>query len=154
MTKGKPWPAEKEKQLRELVEAKTSLPAMAKVLRKSEEAVRQKIGRLGLEVVEQKKIVCSTTSKEFMPAELPSVEEMLRKMVAAVNALETSALDKSEVLRLRGIITGVKVYQELLAEYLDYRGLEAELLNLRAKYGELRQKYDALVKKSKDDASR
>ena len=59
---GKPWSPELEKELTDLVAAKTSLFAIAKKLGKPEEAVRLKIHRLGLEVVEQKKIVCSTTS--------------------------------------------------------------------------------------------
>jgi hypothetical protein len=79
---------------------------------------------------------------------LPSVEETLKKLAAALTALETPGLDQSEVLRLRGIIQGCKVYKEILAEYADYRGLEAELLELRAKYEELRKKYEELVKKS------
>jgi hypothetical protein len=133
MVKGKPWEPEQEKRLKELVNAKTPLTVIAKSLGKPEEAVRQKIRRLGLEVVEQKKIICSTTSQK-LPAELPSIEEMLKKLVAAVIGLETPGLDKSEVLRLRGIIAGVNSYQGLLADYLDYRGLEAELVEWRQKY--------------------
>jgi hypothetical protein len=42
-----------------------------------EEAVCQKIRRLGLEVVEHKKFFSSTTSLELtFPQELPSVEEL------------------------------------------------------------------------------
>ncbi|MCW4024940.1 MAG: hypothetical protein NWF01_07900 [Candidatus Bathyarchaeota archaeon] len=139
MTKGKPWSPEQEKQLKDLVDAKASLAVIAKKLGKPEEAVRQKMRRLGLEVVDRKKIICSTTSQK-LPAELPSVEEMLGKLVAAVNALETPGLDKSEVLRLRGIIAGVNSYQGLLADYLDYRGLEAELMEWRTKYAEFSKK--------------
>ena len=40
---------------------------------------------------------------------------MLKVLVAALKALETEGLDKSEVLRLRGIVQSVKVYKELLA---------------------------------------
>lgn len=75
------------------------------------------------------------SSKLNLPGELPCVEEMLKRLVAAINALDaTPGLDKSEVLWFRGIIAGFKSYQELLAEYLDYRGLEAELMEWRAKY--------------------
>ena len=35
---------------------------------------------------------------------------------------------------------GVKVYQELIAEYVDYRGLEAEMLEWREKYADLAKK--------------
>jgi hypothetical protein len=137
LVKGKPWSSEQEKQLKDFVEVKTSLAVIAHSLGKPEEAVRSKVRRLGLEVVDQKKIVCSTSS---LPAELPSVEEMLKKLVAAVCALETPGLDKSEVSRLRGIIAGVNSYQGLLADYMDYRGLEAELLELRKKYEILSKK--------------
>jgi DNA-binding Lrp family transcriptional regulator len=141
LTKGKPWSIELEKQLRDLVEAKTSLSAISKLLGKPEEAVRQKIRRLGLEAVVQKKIVCSTTSSELvLPQELPSVEETLKKLSAALNALETPGLEKSEVMRLRAIIQAVKVYKELLTDYMNYRGLEVELMELSKKYEQLTSK--------------
>ena len=34
----------------------------------------------------------------------------------------------------------LKVYKELLADYMDYRGLEAELLELKEKYAEFSKK--------------
>jgi hypothetical protein len=51
---------------------------------------------------------------------------------AALSSLET--LEKSEVMRLRAIIQGAKVYKVLFADYVDYRGLEAELMELKAKW--------------------
>lgn len=139
MTKGKPWNLELEKKLKALVEANTSLAVIAKTMGKPEDAIRQKIRRLGLEVVEHKKIICTTTSQK-LPPELPSIEEMLKKLVAAVNGLETPGLEKSEILRLRGIIAGVNSYQGLLADYLDYRRLEAELIEWKNKYAEFTKK--------------
>ena len=135
--KGLPWSIELEKELKDLVEAKTSITIIATKLNKPEEAVRQKIRRLGLEVVEQKKLACSTTS---LPRELPSVEETLKTLSAALKSLETPGLDKNEILRLRCLIIGAKVYKELLADYVNYKGLEAELLELREKYAELSKK--------------
>ena len=81
-----------------------------------------------------------TTTSISIPKELPSVEEMLKKLVAAVCALEMPGLDKSEVSRLRGIIADVNSYQGLLADYMDYRGLEVELMELRKKYEQLTSK--------------
>ena len=75
-----------------------------------------------------------------LPGELASVEVTLKTLAAALKALETPGLERNDVLRLRGIIAGAKVYNELLAEYVDYRGLEAELLELREKYAELSKK--------------
>jgi hypothetical protein len=81
----------------------------------------------------------TTTSLE-LPAELPSVGETLLKLSAVLAALEKLGLEKSDILSLRGIIAGAKVYKELLADYINYRGLEAELLELREKYVELSKK--------------
>jgi hypothetical protein len=66
-----------------------------------------------------------------VPERLPSVEEELKVLSAAILALRQPGLCRAEVSRLHSIIVGVKVYQELFAEYVDYRGLEAEVLELR-----------------------
>jgi hypothetical protein len=136
MTKGKPWSSELEGELKVLVAAKTSNAVIAKKLGKPEEAVRIKIRRLGLEVVDRrKKFRCSTTTAELvLPEELFSVEEILKEIHAAVMGLKASGLEKTEVIRLRGIIAGCKIYKEMLADYMDYRGLEAELMEWKAKY--------------------
>lgn len=52
---GKVWTPEQEKQLKKLVEEHASLPAIAKTLGKSLEAVRSKAKRLGLVDDDQKK---------------------------------------------------------------------------------------------------
>ena len=135
--KGKPWSVEEEKQLRSLVEAKLPLVVVAAKLQKPDEAVRQKIRRLGLDVVEQQRSVCSTTSRLVLPEELPSVEEALKMLAAALKAACTSGLDKVEVQRLQVVSTIARTYKEILVDYVDYRGLEAELLELREKYAEL-----------------
>ena len=83
--KGKPWGPEQEKQLRELVESETPLDVVAVNLGLSVGAVKKKCGRLGLEVVVP---VCrktkTTTTAIKLPAELPSVEDALRKLAGAL----------------------------------------------------------------------
>ena len=81
-----------------------------------------KISRLGLVVVvrriqqtttsnkQRKKTGCLSTTNFELPEELPSVEEALKILVAAMNALETPDLSKTEVLRLRSIIQAAGVY--------------------------------------------
>ena len=140
MAKGKPWSVEEERQLRQLVTEKKSMRSIAKFLGKSLTSVQMKASRLGLEVVDaSEKNTPSTTTfdKLILPIELPSIEEELKTLVAALKGLETPNLDKTDVLRLRGIIQGVKVYQKLIADYIDYRGLEAELIEWREKYADL-----------------
>ena len=62
---------------------------------------------------------------------LPSVEEKLRVLEAALVAFEQPGLRATEISRLHNIIMGVKVYQELFAQYVKYRALEAEVVELR-----------------------
>jgi len=53
-----------------------------------------------------------------LPKNLSSIEDPLKTLSAALVALETPGLNQSEVLRLRGIISGVKIYKEIFAGYL------------------------------------
>jgi len=134
MTKGKPWTFEEERKLKELLRANKSVRVIAKTLGKTRECIRMKIARLGLEVVVGSKTEATTTTKLSTPAELPSVEEALKKLNTAILTLESPGLEQAEVLRLRSIISGIKIYKELYADYLDYRGLEAEMIELKEKF--------------------
>ena len=109
---------------------------------KSRECVSMKIARLGLDVVvtSQKNSGVTTTTRLTtleLPAELPSIEEQLKVLVAALDALRKPEIERLDVLRLRAIIQGVRVYQELIGEYVDYRGIEEKLFDLEAKYAKL-----------------
>ncbi len=144
MVKGRPWDLEDEKKLTSWFRAGTvDLRVLASSFdgKYSEEGIRQKLIKFGLlREQQQQKNQCCCSSKLELPEELPSVEETLKTLVAALKALEKPGLDKYEVLRLRGIIAGSKVYKELLVDYMDYRGLEAEMLEWSAKYAELSKK--------------
>ena len=145
MVKGKPWDLEDEKKLTSSFKSgTTNLRVLAFSFdgKYTEEGIRQKLIKLELlKEQQQRKNLCCCSSKLVLPEELPSVEMTLKTLAAALKGLETPGLDKCEVLRLRGIIAGAKVYKELLADYMDYRGLEAELLDWR-------EKYEVLAKKS------
>jgi hypothetical protein len=82
-----------------------------------------------------------------VPEELPSVEEALKILAAALKALETPGLSKTEVMRLRSVIQAASAYQAKVAEYMDYRGIERELVILREKYEEI-VKRDKLEKET------
>jgi hypothetical protein len=142
LVKGKPWSVEDEKKLKDWVSSGVSVDALVFSFdgQYTKDAIYKKIERLGLEVVDEMKKNISTTTSLELPAELPSVEETLLKLSAVLAALEKPGLEKSDILRLRGIISGAKVYKELLADYINYRGLEAELLELWEKYVELSKK--------------
>jgi hypothetical protein len=141
--RGKPWTVEEERQLRQMLEANKSVRVIAKALGKTRDCVRMKIVRLGLEVVvHPEKSERTTTTELILPEDLPSVEEALKILAAAMEALKTPGLSKTEVMRLRSLIQAASAYQVKFAAYVDYRGIEAELL-------ELREKYEELAKKSK-----
>ena len=143
MTKGKPWPPEDEKKLAQWVTSGIGVDVIVFSFdgKYSKNAVQQKMLDLGLKLKEEETVRKKCVSSSFeLPVELPSVEEALKTLSAALKALETPGLDQSEVVRLRSIISGVKIYKELFADYVDYRGLEAELLELNAKFAELAKK--------------
>ncbi len=142
MVKGKPWPLEDERKLKDWFTSGTNelrVLAFSFENKYTENAVYQKLLDLGLLSDGNREKHSFATNLE-LPEELPSIEEQLKKLAAALKALETPNLDNPDVQRLRGIITGVKTYNELLANYIDYRELEAELL-------ESNRKYDELIKK-------
>ena len=137
MPKGKPWTVQEERQLKTLREEGKLVSQIATVLGKSEGSIKQKLMRLGLKVVTLEKSIGTTTSELIMPEELPSVEEALKDLVAAMNALKTPGLSKTEIMRLRTLIQTSSLYQKRIAEYIDYRRLEVEMLEWKAKYAEL-----------------
>ncbi len=138
--KGKPWSVEEEKKLVELMKAEKSPELIAETLDKTPEAVKKKIHRLKLEVVGPTLRHETTTTKLVLPEELPSVEEALTILAAALKISCKSGLGKVEVQPLQVVATLAKTYKELLADYINYRGIEAELAEMKEKYGELAKK--------------
>jgi aspartate aminotransferase-like enzyme len=137
MPRGKPWTAEEEKQLKELLDAGHPLSVVAERLHRKPTAVSMKTKRLGLEVVVTESRRSTTTTEVKLPEELPSVEEALRMLAGALERSCQPGLDKVEVQRLQVVATLARTYKDILADYLDYRRVEAELLELRQKYEEL-----------------
>ena len=146
LLKGKPWSVEEEKQLREMFLAHRPLGVIVGSLGKTKESIRCKIARMHLvddnhlksQRLSSSKVLSST--QKLTSEELPSVEEALQKINNALDLLESPGLDQAETLRLRSIIQGRKMYIEKLAEYMDYRGLEVEMLEWREKYADLVKK--------------
>lgn len=144
--KGKPWSADEEKQLKGLIEAKTPRDVIAAKLGKKSDAVSIKCQRLGLEVVVAKGF--TTTTSISIPKELLSVEEALLMLAGALKAACKPGLDKVEVQRLQVVATLARAYKDILADYVNYREIEAKLLELEVKYAKL------VKEKTKGDASK
>jgi len=71
---------------------------------------------------------------------LPSVQEALAILAAALKKSAESGLDKVEVQRLQVVATLAKTYKDILADYINYRQIERELLELKEKYERLSSK--------------
>ncbi len=144
MTKGNPWPVEDENRLKDWYTSGITdyvVLAFSLEFKYSQNAIYQKLLDLGLIVKEEEGgKICSSSSFKDLPDDLPSVETMLKYLAAAIKTLQEPGISKAEILRLRGIMAGSKVYQERFAEYVRYRKIEAELLELRKKYEALRKK--------------
>ena len=100
MTKGTPWTIEEEIQLKKLMQAKTPISAVAATLGRTAQAVLVKCQRLGLEPTGHE-----TTLTLPLPAELPSVEETLKKLAGALEAASAPGLSRVEVERLQVVAT-------------------------------------------------
>jgi hypothetical protein len=61
---------------------------------------------------------------------LPTIEEQLHVLNAAIVELRRPGINRAEVARYSKIIDGVKVYNELFAKFVGYRGLENKVLEL------------------------
>jgi hypothetical protein len=136
MPKGKPWTAEEVKQLKKLIEEGAPIETMMGKLGKSKQAVLKKIERLGLSEVVVAKGYTTTTSL-LLPKELPSVEDALKILAAALKESVKSGLDKVEVQRLQVVATLARTYKDLLVDYINYRQIEARLIEMEEKYEHL-----------------
>jgi hypothetical protein len=105
-------------------------------LEKSKDAVYHKCRRLGL-VVEEEGAKGRTTSSIRLPKELPSVEEALKILAGALQAASQAGLDEVEVQRLQAIATLARTYEQLVSRYIDYRGIDVMLIDMRKKYDAL-----------------
>ncbi len=138
MVKGKPWTDEEEKQLRELAAQKKSARVIARTMGKSRDCVRQKLWRLGLEVVGHSENSTSpTTSSLKLPEDLPSIEYALKLLAATMEQLRDTTLDKTAVLRLRTLFQASNLYQARVAEFINYREIELKIIDLEEKYERL-----------------
>jgi hypothetical protein len=134
MTKGLPWTVEEELQLKKLVEAKTPIDTIASTLRKSPTAILVKCQRLGILATSANYV---TNTALPIPAELPSVEDALKKLAGALEAASTPGLSKVEVQRLQVVAVLARAYKDILSDYLNYREIEAKLNDMETKYATL-----------------
>jgi len=133
---GKVWTREEEEKLRALAEAGENVDVISAKLGRNRDAVLVKARRLNVRVVGVP-LGHTTTSDLKLPPELPSPEEALKVLAAALQASKEKGLDKVEVERLKAVAQLARTYDALLDKYVGYRKIEEELIRLDQKYREL-----------------
>ncbi len=132
LTKGIPWNIEDEIKLKKLIEEKKSVKVVAQILNRTPTAVLLKCERLGIVPSDQ-----ITKDALALPDELPSVEETLKELAAALRAAKEPGLNKVEVQRLHTVAILSRTYKEILSDYINYREIEAKLADMEEKYNAL-----------------
>ena len=132
LLKGKPWTREQEKQLRELVADGKDVNEISGVMEKSYASVAAKMKRLNITREDNNRDPAGSQllSTLELPVDLPSIEEQMLVLAGALKELQKGSLDKTDVMRLRSLIVGVKAYKELFADYVNYRALEVKVEEL------------------------
>jgi len=145
----KTWkPAEEKALVEEFKKAggsPTVIPRLAKRFNRSPEAIVKKLGRLGLNVVGARVQVTTTIETQKV---LPSLEEVLLIVAAALKKATEPGLGQTELMRLNTIATLYKAFESGLEKYVNYKQIEERLI-------ELQEKYERLAKeKTKNHASK
>jgi hypothetical protein len=138
------WTELDEKQLQDLVANNKSIDEIAAVLKRSPEAIFMKLARLGVAIPQKSsvenmanKVTESATTTTQMPRleiakveELPSGNEAIGLLWAALRRLQEPDVSRDEAKKLRLIIQGAKSYIHIEADYLlRMRRMESEMLS-------------------------
>ncbi|MGD6809856.1 MAG: hypothetical protein ACQCN3_09180 [Candidatus Bathyarchaeia archaeon] len=138
------WTELDEKQLQDLVANNKSIDEIAAALKRSSEAIFMKLTRLGVAIPQRSsvekmanKVTESATTTTQMPKleiarleELPTGNEAIGLLWAALRRLQEPDVSKDEAKKLRLVIQGVKSYIHLEADYLlRIRRIESETLS-------------------------
>ena len=128
------WSFEQEKLLKDMIKENRPIEEIAGHFHRSLEATKLKIRRLGLAVPESNKATYVTTTPKLEPVkaqELPSILEALQRLWGATLRLKGTDVTPAEVRKLRLLLTAVKSYVHLEADYLvRMKNVEKGLLQM------------------------
>jgi len=133
------WSFEQERLLEDLVNQNKPIEEIAEHFHRSVEAVKLKIRRLGLQPPKplettSDKVTTSTTTTTSMPinpVELPSPKEALELLWGAIERLKQPDVSAQEARKLRLLLSGIKSYIHLEADYLlRMKEVERHLLTM------------------------
>lgn len=119
------WTKLEEERLRELVEEGKSIEELSQVFKRSAEAVRLKLRGLGLAIPQSLKEVGSTSTPQEALAplkateDLISAEEAMRMWLGCIKRLNEPGLTSFELKRIRLILSALKSYIIVYADYVE-----------------------------------
>jgi len=118
------WRQDEELELIELAQQGQTIEELADHFKRSPEAIRLKVRRLGLTVPDSQKEVGSTTTLEpIKPAEsLITVEEAAKMALGCIQRLNEKGLTALDMKRIRLIISALKGYIILYSTYVERIG--------------------------------
>jgi len=126
------WTPEHEMALMDMVEQGKSLEEIAEYFHRSPEAIRLKLKRMGLAILESKKEVSSTSTPQqatlgpLKPTEdVISYEEAMKMYLGVLKRLNEPGLTGVELKRLRLILSALRGYIATGVDYLE-RTVEVE----------------------------
>jgi hypothetical protein len=126
------WTPQQEKQLIELAEQGKSIEELCDTFKRSPEAMRLKLRRLGLAVSEKSKVTTTTTTTlpPITPAkDIISMAEMLKVLLGALKLLQQPGISSLELKRCRTIVSTARSYLGMLKTYERMAELEQWLVN-------------------------
>jgi hypothetical protein len=125
-------------QLRELVERGKSIEELCEIFKRTPEALRLKLKRLGVAVPETlKEVETTTTPQQTLPPlksteDLISAEEALKMWLGCIKRLNQPGLTATELKRIRIILQALKSYIIVTTDYYErLRDLEQGLDEMR-----------------------
>jgi len=119
------WTPEQEKQLIELAGQGKSIGELCETFKRSPEALRLKLKRLGVAVPETlKEVETTTTPQQTLPPlkateDVISAEEALKMWLGCVKRLNEPGLTSLELKRIRLILSALRSYIIVSAEYVE-----------------------------------
>jgi len=148
------WTHPEEMNLIHMVEEGRGIEELSEIFKRSPEAIRLKLRRLGFALPEKSKVTTgsTTTLPEIKPAkELISMEEMLKLLLGSLEQLRNPGVSAAEIKRCRTIVSTARNYMNMLRTFEKMSELEQWLVNSQNKMVELTKRQ---LQDTKDPAER
>jgi len=131
------WNHPEEMNLIHLVEEGKGIEELSELFKRSPEAIRLKLRRLGLVIPEKSKVTTgsTTTLPIIKPAsDLISLEETMKLLLGALEQLRNSEnLSALQVKRCRLIVSTARTYMSMLERYVHWTDIEQRMVDIEAR---------------------